>query len=53
MVNTLCNIIFTGASSLLIICVGWFVTEKIVEPRLKQAMTHHLQQTWERVRDRF
>ncbi|MDH0139289.1 AbgT family transporter [Aeromonas caviae] len=35
MVNTLCNIIFTGASSLLIICVGWFVTEKIVEPRLK------------------
>ena len=36
MVNTLCNIIFTGASSLLIICVGWFVTEKIVEPRLKQ-----------------
>jgi len=36
MVNTLCNIIFTGASSLLIICVGWFVTERIVEPRLKQ-----------------
>ncbi|MGL4923158.1 AbgT family transporter [Aeromonas sp. 30P] len=35
MVNTLCNIIFTGASSLLIICVGWFVTEKVVEPRLK------------------
>ena len=38
MVNTLCNIIFTGASSLLIICVGWFVTEKIVEPRLKQGI---------------
>jgi para-aminobenzoyl-glutamate transporter family len=35
MVNTLCNIMFTGASSLLIICVGWFVTEQIVEPRLK------------------
>jgi para-aminobenzoyl-glutamate transporter family len=35
MVNTLCNIIFTGASSLLIIVVGWFVTEKIVEPRLR------------------
>ncbi|WP_368221357.1 AbgT family transporter, partial [Aeromonas sp. R3-1] len=35
MVNTLCNIIFTGASSLLIICVGWFITEKVVEPRLK------------------
>ncbi|MGL4891375.1 MAG: AbgT family transporter, partial [Aeromonas veronii] len=30
-----CNIIFTGASSLLIICVGWFITEKVVEPRLK------------------
>lgn len=36
MVNTLCNIIFTGASSLLIICVGWFVTERVVEPRLRQ-----------------
>ncbi|ALP40586.1 AbgT family transporter [Aeromonas schubertii] len=35
MVNTLCNIIFTGASSLLIILVGWYVTERIVEPRLQ------------------
>ncbi len=32
--NPLNNIYFTGISSLLIVSVGWFVTDKIVEPRL-------------------
>ncbi len=34
-VNPLCNIYFTAASSLLVILVGWFLTDKIVEPRLR------------------
>ena len=34
-VNPLCNWFFTGASSLLIIGVGWFLTDKVIEPRLK------------------
>jgi len=33
--NPLNNYFFTTASSLLIIGLGWYVTEKIVEPRLK------------------
>ena len=33
--NPLNNYFFTTASSLLIICVGWFVTERVVEPRLQ------------------
>ena len=33
-VNPLCNIYFTGASSLLVIGVGWFLTDRIIEPRL-------------------
>ncbi|MCG8416360.1 MAG: AbgT family transporter [Proteobacteria bacterium] len=33
-VNPLCNWWFTGASSLLIVGLGWFITDKIVEPRL-------------------
>jgi para-aminobenzoyl-glutamate transporter family len=32
--NPLNNIYFTGASSLLIVLVGWYVTDRIVEPRL-------------------
>ncbi len=32
--NPLNNIYFTGASSLLIVLVGWYITDKIVEPRL-------------------
>ena len=32
--NPLNNIYFTGLSSILIILVGWFITDKIVEPRL-------------------
>lgn len=34
-VNPLCNWFFTAASSLLVIGLGWFITDKIVEPRLK------------------
>jgi aminobenzoyl-glutamate transport protein len=33
-VNPLCNWAFTSVSSLLILLVGWYVTERIVEPRL-------------------
>ncbi|MFK7819726.1 MAG: AbgT family transporter [Planctomycetaceae bacterium] len=35
-VNPLCNIVFTGVSSILIIGVGWFLTDYIIEPRLKE-----------------
>jgi aminobenzoyl-glutamate transport protein len=35
LVNPLCNWYFTAASSLLIIGVGWYITDKIVEPRLR------------------
>jgi len=34
-VNVLCNILFTGLSSLPILLVGWYVTDRIVEPRLR------------------
>lgn len=33
-VNPLCNWFFTGASSLLIIVVGWYLTDRVIEPRL-------------------
>lgn len=33
-VNPLSNIFFTGASSLVVILIGWWVTEKVIEPRL-------------------
>ncbi|MCP3913897.1 MAG: AbgT family transporter, partial [Actinomycetia bacterium] len=33
-VNPLCNWAFTSASSLLVIGIGWFITDKIIEPRL-------------------
>ncbi|MDR9830165.1 AbgT family transporter [Vibrio sp. FNV 38] len=33
-VNPLANIFFTGLSSILIVAIGWWVTEKIIEPRL-------------------
>ncbi len=33
-VNPLCNYYFTMASSILIMLLGWFITDKIVEPRL-------------------
>ena len=34
-INPLNNWFFTAASSILIILVGWYITDKIVEPRLK------------------
>ena len=34
-VNPLCNWYFTAASSILIILLGWFVTDRIIEPRLR------------------
>lgn len=35
-VNPLCNWIFTGTSCVLIMGVGWFITDKIIEPRLNR-----------------
>ncbi|NIG74532.1 AbgT family transporter [Klebsiella sp. Ap-873] len=35
-VNTLCNLFFGIGSTLLITLVGWWVTEKIVEPRVSK-----------------
>lgn len=34
-INPLCNYYFTATSSLLIIAIGWLVTDWIVEPKLK------------------
>lgn len=34
-VNPLCNWYFTGASSFLIILVGWFITDYLIEPKLR------------------
>ncbi len=36
-VNPLCNWLFMGASTMLIVGLGWLVTDKIVEPRLSGA----------------
>jgi aminobenzoyl-glutamate transport protein len=36
MVNPLCNWYFTAASTLFIIAVGWYITDRIIEPRLKR-----------------
>lgn len=33
-VNPLCNWFFTSASSILVIAVGWWLTDKVIEPRL-------------------
>ncbi|HIF9533533.1 TPA: AbgT family transporter [Photobacterium damselae] len=33
-VNPLANIIFTGLSSSIIVAIGWYITDKIIEPRL-------------------
>jgi aminobenzoyl-glutamate transport protein len=35
-VNPLCNYFFTIASSVLVLLLGWFITDKIVEPRLQR-----------------
>ncbi|HSR52194.1 MAG TPA: AbgT family transporter [Acidobacteriota bacterium] len=34
-VNPLCNWWFTAASSVLVILIGWYLTDRVVEPRLK------------------
>ena len=34
-VNPLCNLLFTGVSSILIVGAGWFITDRIIEPRLR------------------
>ena len=34
-VNPLCNLLFTGASSIIIVGLGWYLTDKVIEPRLK------------------
>ena len=36
MVNPLCNFFFTFSSTFLVGAMGWFVTDKIVEPRLQR-----------------
>lgn len=36
LVNPLCNYYFTAASSLLIVGLGWYLTDAIVEPRIKK-----------------
>ena len=33
-VNPLCNWLFTSLSSVLVIAVGWFLTDRVIEPRL-------------------
>ena len=34
-VNPLCNWFFTAASALVIVGVGWYITDRIIEPRLR------------------
>ncbi|MDE0105003.1 MAG: AbgT family transporter [Bryobacterales bacterium] len=34
-VNPLCNWLFTSVSSVLVILVGWFLTDRVIEPRLR------------------
>jgi aminobenzoyl-glutamate transport protein len=34
LVNPLCNWFFTSASSVLIVVVGWYLTDRVIEPRL-------------------
>ncbi len=33
-VNPLCNWLFTSLSSVLVILVGWYITDRVIEPRL-------------------
>lgn len=39
-VNALCNIYFTATSSLLVILVGWYLTDRVIEPRLRDTPFH-------------
>ena len=34
-VNPLCNLGFTSASTILIVLIGWFLTDRVIEPRLR------------------
>jgi aminobenzoyl-glutamate transport protein len=34
LVNPLCNWLFTSVSTLLVVLLGWYITDRIVEPRL-------------------
>ncbi len=36
-INPLCNYYFTAVSSVLIVGLGWFLTDRIIEPRLKRS----------------
>ncbi len=36
LVNPLCNYFFTAASSILIVGLGWFLTDRVIEPRLNR-----------------
>ncbi|MCS7161488.1 MAG: AbgT family transporter [Gemmatales bacterium] len=38
-VNPLCNYWFMSASSLLIVLVGWYLTDRVIEPRLRNVAT--------------
>ena len=37
LVNPLCNWLFTSFSSVLVIAVGWYLTDRVIEPRLRGA----------------
>jgi aminobenzoyl-glutamate transport protein len=37
LVNPLSNLFFTGASSVLIVAVGWYLTDRVIEPRLARS----------------
>lgn len=36
LVNPLCNLLFTGLSSIPIVLIGWLLTDKVIEPRLRK-----------------
>jgi aminobenzoyl-glutamate transport protein len=38
MVNPLCNWFFMGFSCLIIIAVGWYLTDRVIEPRLRSTV---------------
>ena len=35
LVDPLCNLAFTATSSILVIAVGWYLTDRVIEPRLR------------------
>lgn len=39
LMNPLANLFFTGASSFIIVGIGWYVTDKVIEPRLNSTTT--------------